>query len=112
MADGRGGARLGAGRPAGVPNQVALTVKETVWNAFLELQKDPEANLLAWGKKNPRDFYVIAAKLIPTELAVKAEITEIEISKTLITQAASVIETKQLDPGAETLTPDTPTGED
>ena len=36
--------------------------------AFLELQKSEEHNLVSFAKKYPRDFYVIASKLIPTEV--------------------------------------------
>jgi len=74
------------GRQKGSLNKVTTTVKESVLNAFNELQKDPEANVISWGKKNLKDFYLIASRLIPTEMAVKAEVTQIEISKTLITK--------------------------
>lgn len=56
------------GRVKGTPNVLTRTVKETVLAAFNELQKDPKANIVDWGKKNPGMFYQIAAKLIPTEL--------------------------------------------
>lgn len=56
------------GRAKGTPNVLTRTVKETVLAAFNELQKDPKANIVDWGKKNPGMFYQIAAKLIPTEL--------------------------------------------
>ena len=72
------------GRQAGTPNKLGTSVKEAVWNTFVELQKDDKANLTAWAKSNPKDFYLISSKLIPTEMAVKAEITEIEIRETLI----------------------------
>ena len=73
------------GRQAGTPNKLGTSVKEAVWNTFVELQKDDKANLTAWAKSNPKDFYLISSKLIPTEMAVKAEITEIEIKKTILT---------------------------
>lgn len=50
------------------PGQFTKTVKETVLAAFQNLQADPKVNLTEWGKKNPTEFYKIAAKLIPTEL--------------------------------------------
>jgi hypothetical protein len=62
------------GRPKGTPNKLTKTVKDTVLAAFNELQSDPKANIIDWGKKNPGLFYQIAAKLIPTE--VNANITE------------------------------------
>jgi hypothetical protein len=59
------------GKPKGAQNKLTKTVKECVLDAFNELQKDPKANLLDWGKKNPAMFYQIAAKLIPAELNIK-----------------------------------------
>ncbi len=56
------------GRPAGTPNKITKTVKETVHAVFLELQGDPKHNLKAFAEKYPRDFYQIAAKLIPTDI--------------------------------------------
>ena len=45
------------------------TVKETVLAVFNDLQSDPEVKLSAWAKNEPTEFYKIAAKLIPTEVA-------------------------------------------
>lgn len=56
------------GRPKGVKNKITRTVKETVLLVFTELQKDRKHNLKEFAKKYPRDFYQIAAKLIPTEI--------------------------------------------
>lgn len=56
------------GRPKGAINKLTKTVKETVLAAFHELQDDPYANIVTWGRENPKDFYQIAAKLIPTEI--------------------------------------------
>lgn len=61
------------GKPKGATNLLTRTVKETVLAAFNELQKDPKANLIAWGKTKPGEFYQIAAKLIPTEISAKFE---------------------------------------
>lgn len=72
------------GRKKGEPNKLTKTVKETVLAVFNDLQSDPKVNLTQFAKTYPRDFYAIAAKLIPTEVkgtvdvAVKS-ITEIEI---------------------------------
>lgn len=57
------------GRPVGAEGRLTKTVKETVLAVFNDLQDDPKANLMAFGKKYPKDFYAIAAKLIPTEIA-------------------------------------------
>lgn len=61
------------GRPKGTPNKLTKTVKETVLQAFNKLQDDPSHNLDAFAKKYPRDFYTIAAKLIPTEVQAVVE---------------------------------------
>jgi len=58
----------GAGREKGTPNKLTKTVKETVLNVFMDLQQDPKTSLTAFAIKYPKDFYQIAAKLIPTEL--------------------------------------------
>lgn len=56
------------GRPQGAKNHLTTTVKEKVLSVFNDLQSDEKANLEAFAKKYPRDFYQIAAKLIPTEI--------------------------------------------
>lgn len=74
MAKGVKGFQKGnAGKPKGATNVITRTVKETVMAAFEELQKDPKANIITWGKSNPAMFYQIAAKLIPTEIQGKLE---------------------------------------
>ncbi len=65
-----------AGSRKGIPNKLTRTVKETVLAVFNDLQSDPAANLLTWAKKNPKDFYIIAAKLIPTEIAGSIEVDQ------------------------------------
>lgn len=67
------------GRPPGTPNKLTRTVKETVLAAFNDLQSDPKNNILAFAKSNPRDFYQIAAKLIPTEINAKVSKMTLEI---------------------------------
>lgn len=64
------------GRKKGAVGKLTKTVKETVLAVFNDLQKDPKANLMAFGKKNPGMFYQIAAKLIPTEVTAKVESTQ------------------------------------
>lgn len=56
------------GRQMGGQNQLTKTVKETVLEVFNKIQEDPKVNLEQFAKKYPRDFYQIAAKLIPTEI--------------------------------------------
>jgi hypothetical protein len=60
------------GRPKGAVGAFTKTVKDTVLEAFQEAQKDPKTSIMGFLQKYPRDFYQIAAKLIP--LDVKAEI--------------------------------------
>lgn len=76
------------GKVKGTPNALTKTVKETVMAAFTDLQNDPKANLVAWGKANPTPFYQIAAKLIPTEISAAVEISGI---KSIIVEPASKI---------------------
>lgn len=69
------------GRKKGTPNKFTSTIKEAVMLAFQQLQNDPKANLLEWGRKNPKDFYQIAAKLIPTEITGSIEQTIIKVER-------------------------------
>ena len=66
-----------SGKKKGTLNKATVlmvSVRDTVLNAFNEMQADPKANILAWGKENPKDFYNIAAKLIPNEISNKVVI--------------------------------------
>lgn len=60
----------GPGRPKGLQNKFTRSVKEAFGEAFAKLQEDPDAHyaLAVWGKDNPKEFYQLASKLIPTEL--------------------------------------------
>lgn len=49
--------------------KVFNTVRDSVLAAYQELQNDPKANIISWGRTNPKDFYMIASKLIPTEIS-------------------------------------------
>lgn len=63
------------GKPKGAVNKLTKTVKETVLAVFNDLQDDPKHNLMEFAKKNPRDFYQIAAKLLPMEVEAKVQAT-------------------------------------
>jgi|SRR6476620_4599825 len=79
------------GKPKGATNHLTRTVKEAVLEAFNELQSDKKNNLLAFAKKHPRDFYAIAAKLIPTDI--KAEVkSKILVEVVRNTKGAATIE--------------------
>ena len=56
------------GRPIGAVNKINKTIKESVLNVFNKIQDDPQHNLETFAKKYPREFYLIASKLIPTEM--------------------------------------------
>lgn len=87
------------GKVKGTPNKLTQqmrSVKEVVLNAFNEMQQDPKANILAWGKQNPKDFYTIAAKLIPTELNAKVE-GDIKMRDLIITPASKKIKEEKSD---------------
>lgn len=57
------------GRPKGTPNKVTKSVREHFAIAFDLLQDDDTVNLTAWGKANPTEFYRLASKLIPLQVA-------------------------------------------
>lgn len=64
------------GRVPGSTNRLTRTVKEVVLETFNKLQESEEHNLVAFAQKNPRDFYAIAAKLIPTDI--KADVKTVQ----------------------------------
>lgn len=82
---GKGGKREGAGRPEGSVNKLTSSFKELVQQTFQKLEEEGNG-MYEWAKANKTDFYKISSKLIPTEMAVKAEVTQIEIAKTIITK--------------------------
>ena len=59
------------GRQKGVPNRVTTSVKQAITDAFDELGGVP--SLVAWGKKNPNEFYGLWGRLAPRE--VHADVT-------------------------------------
>ena len=71
---GKGQPRTG-GRVAGTPNKFTRTVREAFEHAFGNLQEDPAVKLEAWAKQNPTEFYKLAAKLIPTDVALQGALT-------------------------------------
>lgn len=67
------------GRQKGAKNRLTANVKETVLAVFNQLQGDEKHNLRAFAEKHPRDFYAIAAKLIPTEIKGDVKVTKVEL---------------------------------
>jgi len=59
------------GRTKGTQNKLTQSVKDAFEAAFSDLQGDENNSLLAWAKKNPTDFYKLAAKLIPLQVTGK-----------------------------------------
>lgn len=57
-----------AGRKPGTQNRLTLTVKQGFEAAFEKMQ-DGEHALDKWAAKNPTDFYKLASKLIPVQMA-------------------------------------------
>lgn len=57
------------GRKKGTPNKLTSGVKDIMLQTFNDMQDDPEASLLAWGKSNPAEFYKMAARLIPADVS-------------------------------------------
>lgn len=75
------------GRPKGSANKMTIemrTVKELVLAMFNEIQNDPKAKwpLRRFADKYPRDFYAIAAKLIPTEVHARINKVELHVIRT------------------------------
>ena len=64
------------GRKPGSQNKVTKEFKELVKETVNQLEADKETNLLSFSKKDPKTFWQIAAKLIPTELSGKIELHE------------------------------------
>ena len=84
------------GRPKGAVNKLTRTVREAFEEAFEELQKDPAAPhaLGPWAKKNPDKFYLLAQKLIPTQVQAQVDVsvgsmTDDEIREELAALAAA-----------------------
>lgn len=65
------------GKPKGATNNLTRTVKETVLCVFQKLQDDPKYNLEQFAKKYPKDFYKIAAKLIPQDIAAQHSVVRV-----------------------------------
>lgn len=69
-----------AGRPKGAVNKLTKTVRDAFEDAFAELQKDPTANhaLVPWATRNPDKFYLLAQKLIPSQVQAQVDdVTEL-----------------------------------
>ncbi len=72
------------GRPVGAVDKITKTVKDTVLAVFTDLQDDPKNSLKSFAVKYPRDFYAIAAKLIPTEISADVKMAVEQITGMVI----------------------------
>jgi hypothetical protein len=59
--------RKTGGRQAGTPNKITATFKDAVRIVYEDIGGN--AAFAAWARENPGDFYRIASRLIPTEIA-------------------------------------------
>ena len=57
------------GRTKGAVNHFTRSVREVITDAFHEMQLKPGVNMLEWGERNPTEFYRLASKLIPLQVA-------------------------------------------
>ena len=57
-----------SGRPKGAKGKLTSTFKELLIRTINELESEGKVTLAKFARENPRDFYLIAARLIPTEL--------------------------------------------
>lgn len=55
------------------------TVREVVLNTFLNREQSPETSLAAFAEEYPKEFYTIAAKLIPNEVNATVEVHKKEL---------------------------------
>lgn len=57
------------GKPKGAIHKSTRIVKDVFADVFSQIQADKKANLKAWAIENPTEFYKLASKLIPIQLA-------------------------------------------
>ena len=75
------------GKPKGATNLITRTVKEGVLAQFCSMQDDPnneayKNRLEKFAAKYPREFYAMAARLIPTEIHAKINKVELHVIRT------------------------------
>ena len=76
------GHKLATGRPKGSENEstkLFKTVREVVLSTFHKIQSNPDVNLEQFAIDNPKEFYQIAAKLIPTEIKAEVAVVKAEL---------------------------------
>ena len=70
--------RKTGGRQAGTPNKVTTAFKDAVRIVYEDI--GGHEAFAAWARENPGDFYRIASRLIPTEIAPTQEDRHITIT--------------------------------
>lgn len=75
------------GRKPGSVNLITKTVKEGVLAQFCDMQSNPDNpaykfRLDKFAARYPRDFYAMAAKLIPTEIHARINKVELHVIRT------------------------------
>lgn len=75
MAYPKGKPNPNAGRPKGALNKESRMFLDALAGAVEAMQADANHNLLTWGKKNPNEFWKIAAKLLPSTIQGDLDVT-------------------------------------
>ena len=67
-----------------MPNKITRTVRVAFEEAFRDINVDPAQPyaLASWAKKNPTEFYRLASKLIPVQVAATIDdVTELDATQ-------------------------------
>lgn len=75
------GKKTGGRRP-GSPNKIAGSIKQAVLDTFNEI--GGTKHMKKWARKQPTEFYRLAGRLIPTEVAAKVTFTDLDSLMTAI----------------------------
>jgi hypothetical protein len=78
------------GRQAGTPNRITTAFKDAVKTVYQDIGGN--AAFAAWARENPTEFYKVAARLIPTEIAPRDQEIGITIVLAPSDSAGRVIE--------------------
>jgi len=69
------------GRQVGTPNKVTSAFKDAIRFVYQDI--GGHAAFAAWAKENPTEFYRIASRLIPTEMASQGTSINVTINRGL-----------------------------
>ena len=79
------------GRQAGTPNRITAAFKDAVRFVYDDIGGNTA--FAAWARENPTEFYKIAARLIPTEIAARGD-----TGLTIIVNRGATLEPPQVVP--------------